>query len=78
MFRLIHLILLIIAAIFLSPLFALPLAVLYSFRYYAPELVIIGLLLDVYFGVVSNWPEYTIFAFIIVIVGEMARRYIIK
>ncbi|OGG86034.1 hypothetical protein A2392_01025 [Candidatus Kaiserbacteria bacterium RIFOXYB1_FULL_46_14] len=76
MIRFIFLISLVVIVIFTSPFLALPLAVWYSLRYFAPELIFIAALLDAYFGAVSTIPYYTLSAFLVIIVTMFIKRYI--
>ena len=65
-----------LTSIFATPLLLIPAAILYSTQYFAPELLIVGLLIDTYFGAASGWPWYTIGAFLIVLGSEIAKRYL--
>lgn len=61
--------------LFISPWFVLPLAALYSFFFFAPELIVFGALIDAYFRY-DTLPEYVIGASLIVIIAELTKPYL--
>jgi len=65
-----------LVTVFVTRILALPLAAYYAYRYFAVELVVLAFLIDVYFGQASNWPFYTLSAFLIVFAAESAKRYL--
>ncbi|MEL6804238.1 MAG: hypothetical protein AAFO91_10695 [Bacteroidota bacterium] len=68
--RIIASIVIIFLAVSVSPLILLPLAVLHAFSWFALELVIIGALIDAYFGGVQLMPYYTLAAMGLVAIAE--------
>ena len=74
--RLIAGLIIFIVSIFVPPLVILPLAILHSLSWFALELIIFAALIDVYFGVVSGLPYYTLGAIIIVLVVEYLKPYL--
>lgn len=71
--------LLIFAAIFLSSFFAslwlaAALSLWYGIRYFAPELIVLGALIDAYFVSSGHWPYYTIAATFLVLTTTLAKR----
>jgi len=63
-------------SIFVPPLVILPLAILHALSWFALELVVFAVLIDVYFGVGSIWPYYTLAALLIVFVVEYIKPYL--
>jgi hypothetical protein len=66
-----------LTGIFITPFISLPLACFYAMRWFGPELVIAGFLIDCYFGAASAWPLFTIATFLIVMVAEAAKKYLL-
>lgn len=62
-----------LSAIFLAPVFLLPLAALYAFAFFAPELVVFGALIDLYFGYAGAIPLYVTGASILVVLAEFLK-----
>ena len=62
--------------IFTTPLLLIPLAIIYAYNYFAIELLVMGFLIDTYFGAASTLPLYTIGAFLIILGSETAKRYL--
>lgn len=75
--RLLSLIGLFLITTFTTPLLSLPLAIWYAVRYFAPELILVGAMLDSYFNVAATWPHYTVGAGVIVLVSELVKRHLI-
>lgn len=75
-YRFIYFGLLLITGIFITPIISLPLALLYAMRWYAPELIVIGYVFDVYFGGVADMPYYTIGLALLVFIAEIAKRFL--
>lgn len=65
-----------ILAIFVTPLLSVPAALWYAARWYAPELIVFGLFIDIYFGAAAAWPFYTAAAGAIVLAAELSKRYL--
>lgn len=65
-----------LTSIFITPIIALPLACFYAMRWFAPELVVVGFVIDSYFGAASQWPVFTITTFLIVMIAEAAKKYL--
>ncbi len=63
----------IILSVFITPLISLPIVFWYALRWYAPEIIILGFVIDSFFGGMSGLPYYTIAAFLMVIVAEFAK-----
>lgn len=63
-------------SIFVSPWVILPLAVLHALSWFALELVVFGVLIDVYFGVGISIPYYTLSALLIVFIAEYVKPYL--
>lgn len=63
-------------SIFVSPLVILPLAILHALSWFGLELIVIGVLIDVYFGVGITIPYYTLAALVIVFVAEYIKPYL--
>lgn len=63
----------IIAILFIAPAYiSLALAGLYAVRWFAPELLLIGMSFDVYYAA-PVWPYYTLALTAIIIVAEFVR-----
>lgn len=60
----------------MTPIISLPMALLYAMRWYAPELILIGYVFDVYFGGVADMPYYTIGLALLVFIAEIAKRFL--
>lgn len=75
-YRLLCLALLLITGLFVTPLISLPLAVLYAMRWYAPELILIGYVFDVYFGDIADLPYYTLVLTFLIFGTEIAKRFL--
>ena len=75
-YRAIHFLLLFILGIFVTPLISLPVAFFYAMRYFAPELILVGYLFDVYFGALFDFPYYTLVAGLIILSTEIAKRFL--
>lgn len=76
LYRFIYFGLLLITGVFVTPLISLPMALLYAIRWYAPELIVIGYVFDVYFGGVADMPYYTISLALLVFIAEIAKRFL--
>ena len=76
MSRAIFIVLIFLSVLFTSPWLAAPFAAIYALRWFAPELLIIGAVVDIYFGVADAWPFYTIGAFVIVLAAELGKRHV--
>ncbi len=76
LFRALSFVGLAVLSVFITPLLAVPAALLYAWRWYAPELLLLGLAIDAYFGPMSEWPYYAIGSFLIVAGTEIAKRYL--
>ena len=76
LYRFIYFGLLLITGVFVTPLISLPMALLYAMRWYAPELIMIGYVFDVYFGGVADMPYYTISLALLVFIAEIAKRFL--
>lgn len=76
LYRFIYFGLLLITGVFVTPLISLPMALLYALRWYAPELILIGYVFDVYFGGVADMPYYTISLALLVFIAEIAKRFL--
>lgn len=66
----------ILLSLFVTPLIAGPVAIYYALRWFAPELILLGSLFDVYFGAIDTWPTYTLGGFLIVLASEIGKRYL--
>jgi|GEM_PF-5923325 len=73
--RILTFLLLFIISIFITPLLTIPLAIWYTLHWYAPELILGAILIDIYFGT-AHWPYYTIMALILIILAEISKRYL--
>jgi hypothetical protein len=67
----------VLTGIFITPLIALPLACFYAMRWFAPELLVVGFLIDCYFGAASSWPIFTLATFVIIVSAEAAKKYLL-
>lgn len=76
LYRFIYLGLLLITGLFVTPIISLPLALLYAMRWYAPELIMIGYVFDVYFGGVADIPYYTIGLALLILIAEISKRFL--
>lgn len=76
MSRVILISLIFLSAIFTTPWLTLPFAAMYSLRWYAPELLMIGCVIDIYFGVSGTWPIYTVTAFVLVMAAELGKKHV--
>ncbi len=76
-YRLIYFVLLLLMATFVSPLISIPLAFIYAMRWYAPELILMGYMFDVYFGSIFDLPYYTIGLALLVVISEIAKRFLL-
>lgn len=76
-YRIISFIAVLIGSVFLTPLLSLPLACLYAFYYFAPELILLGFFIDIYFGQASQWPIYIIGTTTIVLAAEASKQYLL-
>ncbi len=74
--RLLFLIGLLLMSVFITPFIYLPFVFTYAMRWFAPEIIVAGSLLDAYFGGASAWPIYTIGAFLVVAAAELGKRYL--
>ncbi len=74
--RLIFFVGLFVMSIFITPFIYAPFVFFYAMRWFAPEIILAGFLLDAYFGAASPWPLYVIGAFMIVLMAELAKRYL--
>lgn len=72
-FRLLSFVSIIILSVFITPLISLPIAFWYALRWYAPETIILGLIIDSFFGAASGFPFYTMAAFLMIISAEFAK-----
>lgn len=75
-FRLLTFIGLMLLGVFITPVLSLPIALWYAARWYAPEMIFFGAVIDAYFGPASQFPYYTIAAFLIVAAAEMSKSYL--
>lgn len=73
--RLISIVGIFLVTIFTTPLLSLPLSVWYSFHFFAPELIVLGAVLDSYFNIAGAWPYYTIGTALIVLGAELSKRH---
>ena len=60
----------------LSPLMLLPLVMLHALAWFGWELLIIGALIDSYFGVVHTVPWYTLTAVVLVVLAEWLKPHL--
>ena len=74
--RLIAGLIIFVVSIFVPPLVILPLAILHALSWFALELIVFAALIDIYFGVVSDLPYYTLSAIVIVLVVEYLKPYL--
>lgn len=65
-----------VAALFFSLWLVAPLAVAYSLVFFAPELIVFGVLIDAYFGFGNAVPVYVIGASLIVVVSELLKPHL--
>lgn len=65
-----------ITGIFVTPIISLPMALLYAMRWYAPELILIGYVFDVYFGGVADMPYYTLALALLIFIAEISKRFL--
>ena len=72
-FRILSFISIIILSVFITPLISLPIVFWYTLRWYAPEIIILGLIIDSFFGAASGFPYYATAAFLLVISAEFAK-----
>lgn len=72
-FRIFSFLVVIIFSIFITPLISLPIVFWYTLRWYTPEVIILGFIIDIFFGSVNALPYYTIAAFLMVISAEFAK-----
>lgn len=75
-YRIIYFGLLLITGIFVTPIISLPMALLYAMRWYAPELILIGYVFDVYFGGVADMPYYTLALALLIFIAEISKRFL--
>lgn len=75
-YRFIYFGLLLITGIFVTPIISLPMALLYAMRWYAPELILIGYVFDVYFGGVADMPYYTLALALLIFIAEISKRFL--
>lgn len=75
-FRCISALVILIAALFVSPWLALPLALAHAYLWRAYELAVIGVMIDAYFGVVAFVPYYTLAAFFILTVAAWIKPHL--
>lgn len=76
-FRISYFLGLFILAIFVTPVLVLPLTFFYAMRWYAIEILLLGYLFDVYFGIVSSFPYYTVSSFVVLIFAEISKKYLL-
>lgn len=72
-FRLVALVFIIILSVFITPLISLPVVFWYALRWYAPEIIAVGLIIDTYFGGMNSFPYYATVAFLLVVLAESAK-----
>ena len=60
----------------MTPIISLPMALLYAMRWYAPELILIGYVFDVYFGGVADMPYYTLALALLIFIAEISKRFL--
>lgn len=72
-FRIFSFLAIIVLSVFITPLITLPIVFWYALRWYAPEIIILGFIIDAFFGSASTLPYYAITAFLIVISAEFAK-----
>lgn len=72
-FRLLSFLAIIILSVFITPLISLPVVFWYALRWYAPEIIILGFVIDSFFGGMSGLPYYTTAAFLMLISAEFAK-----
>lgn len=76
-FRIFSFVAIIILSVFITPLISLPIVFWYTLRWYAPETIIVGLMIDSFFGGASILPYYTIAAFLMIISAEFAKASLV-
>ncbi|MEX0913037.1 MAG: hypothetical protein WDZ56_00745 [Candidatus Paceibacterota bacterium] len=72
-FRILSFISIVILSVFITPLISLPIVLWYALRWYAPEIIVLGLIIDAFFGGTNGLPYYTTTAFLLVILAESAK-----
>lgn len=65
-----------LASLFLAPWLLAPVAAVYALRFFAPELIVFGALIDSYFGHDGTLPIYVIGASLIVVVAEIVKPHL--
>lgn len=60
-------------SVLVSPWLLLPVACLHALAWFAWELILIGLCVDVYFGAASGLPYYTLAAIVLVSAAEWVK-----